>query len=490
MQDLDQLIFAGDEAAWSLADWQWDPLALTAAPADGRSAKRARSGPASGAACASPFAAASTCQGCSACPVPALVAAAEGAAAPERGADLCQGAEEPAAGTALQPNSSSSGDAGAAAGSGPRCQVESCRRELAGLSAYHQKCRICEVHLKAPSLERMGLLQRFCQRCGRCHELGAFEAARRSCREQLAKHNARRRKAQGGGDGAAHATGGNPAVGAAGSDTPWAASSLVGALAQMGGAGAGADSGAPVAAGYQAAGLVVRLSVKLFNCTPAQLPSGLREQLCGWLNSTPACAEGFIRPGCLHLTFQAHVDAADAERVAAAGAAGAAAHLLAQDVREPDGLTALHFAALADDGGAIALRLMREAVPPGPAAGAGAWFAAAAPDGLTPADFAAHVGRGALNVAAARLLGSGLWSGFGSDVRGGGCGCGATCPVCSGPRGCRCGTRGFMCGFGVCGDGGANGGAPNGGDCGGHKGPRSNGAGCCSGGAQAPACCP
>jgi len=55
----------------------------------------------------------------------------------------------------------------------------------------------------------------------------------------------------------------------------------------------------------QAAGLVVRLSVKLFNCTPAQLPGGLREQLCGWLNSTPACAEGFIRPGCLHLTFQA-----------------------------------------------------------------------------------------------------------------------------------------------------------------------------------------
>ena len=82
------------------------------------------------------------------------------------------------------------------------------------------------------------------------------------------------------------------------------ASSLAGALAQMGGAGAGAGVGASAAAGYQAAGLVVRLSVKLFNCTPAQLPAGLREQLCGWLNSTPACAEGFIRPGCLHITFQ------------------------------------------------------------------------------------------------------------------------------------------------------------------------------------------
>ena len=72
-----------------------------------------------------------------------------------------------------------------------RAQVESCRRELAGLSAYHQKCRICEVHLKAPCFERAGLPQRFCQRCGRCHELGAFQGAKRSCREQLAKHNAR-----------------------------------------------------------------------------------------------------------------------------------------------------------------------------------------------------------------------------------------------------------------------------------------------------------
>ena len=83
------------------------------------------------------------------------------------------------------------------------------------------------------------------------------------------------------------------------------ASSLENALAQMSGQVAGPAAGAPAAAGYQAAGLVVRLSVKLFNCTPAQLPGGLREQLCGWLNSTPACAEGFIRPGCLHLTFQA-----------------------------------------------------------------------------------------------------------------------------------------------------------------------------------------
>ena len=74
---------------------------------------------------------------------------------------------------------------------GPACQVEGCDRDLAVLSAYHQKCRVCDLHIKAPSFARAGLLQRFCQRCGRCHELGAFEGTRRSCRAQLAKHNAR-----------------------------------------------------------------------------------------------------------------------------------------------------------------------------------------------------------------------------------------------------------------------------------------------------------
>jgi hypothetical protein len=70
-------------------------------------------------------------------------------------------------------------------------QVEDCRRELSDLSAYHQKCRICDVHIKAPSFMRAGLKQRFCQRCGRCHELDAFDGSKRSCIAQLAKHNAR-----------------------------------------------------------------------------------------------------------------------------------------------------------------------------------------------------------------------------------------------------------------------------------------------------------
>lgn len=63
-------------------------------------------------------------------------------------------------------------------------------------------------------------------------------------------------------------------------------------------------AGLPAAAAYQASSLVVRLSVKLFNCTPGDLPQGLREQLCNWLCATPAGAEGYIRPGCLILTMQ------------------------------------------------------------------------------------------------------------------------------------------------------------------------------------------
>ncbi len=39
-----------------------------------------------------------------------------------------------------------------------------------------------------------GRLQRFCQQCGRFHDLAAFDAGRKSCREQLSKHNARRRR--------------------------------------------------------------------------------------------------------------------------------------------------------------------------------------------------------------------------------------------------------------------------------------------------------
>ncbi|EIE24648.1 hypothetical protein COCSUDRAFT_65460 [Coccomyxa subellipsoidea C-169] len=325
----------GDETAWNLHDWNWDSQNFTATPKKG------------------------------------IVAAAK----------PCRAAK--------------------------RCRVEGCRRELSDLSAYHQKCRICDIHIKAPSFMRAGLKQRFCQRCGRCHELDAFEGSKRSCIAQLAKHNARRRRQQGTtaasddlsalsldlataqsnvleslnsrthslhvpmsqalppgfsyqglmgpdvalgipigvqGNMQAHTSAAMPLMMSSMQAPPTTSmvSSMEQALMQMGHPSAAGQlespqesitpefaddkpgpiqqqpvtaasavaAGLPAAAAYQANSLVVRLSVKLFNCTPGDLPQGLREQLCNWLCATPAGAEGYIRPGCLHLTMQVHVDAA------------------------------------------------------------------------------------------------------------------------------------------------------------------------------------
>lgn len=60
---------------------------------------------------------------------------------------------------------------------------------------------------------------------------------------------------------------------------------------------------------------VVRLSIKLFNCTPASLPADLKDQLTGWLKCTPLGVEGYLRPGCVHLLVQAAISAEDAVRV-------------------------------------------------------------------------------------------------------------------------------------------------------------------------------
>ena len=66
---------------------------------------------------------------------------------------------------------------------------------------------------------------------------------------------------------------------------------------------------------YQSETVVMRLSVKLFDCTPASLPPDLKAQLTGWLQSTPRGVEGYLRPGCVHLVVQAAVPAHEAARV-------------------------------------------------------------------------------------------------------------------------------------------------------------------------------
>ncbi|KAG1660366.1 hypothetical protein FOA52_012659 [Chlamydomonas sp. UWO 241] len=78
-----------------------------------------------------------------------------------------------------------------------QCQVEDCYNSLTGLRDYHMRYKICEFHLKASSIIREGVLQRFCQQCGRFHHLTGFDGEKRSCRARLQKHNARRRKKDG-----------------------------------------------------------------------------------------------------------------------------------------------------------------------------------------------------------------------------------------------------------------------------------------------------
>ena len=73
-------------------------------------------------------------------------------------------------------------------------QVDFCDFDLTGLKEYHQRYKICEFHLKIHSVVREGKRQRFCQQCGRFHELSEFDGDKRSCRARLQRHNARRRK--------------------------------------------------------------------------------------------------------------------------------------------------------------------------------------------------------------------------------------------------------------------------------------------------------
>lgn len=70
---------------------------------------------------------------------------------------------------------------------------------------------------------------------------------------------------------------------------------------------------------------VLRISMKLFNKTPADLPLELRTQISTWMGAAPAGMEAAIRPGCVFLTVQALLDVATH---AAASSAGAAARLV------------------------------------------------------------------------------------------------------------------------------------------------------------------
>mmetsp|Transcript_11598 Transcript_11598/g.24886 ORF Transcript_11598/g.24886 Transcript_11598/m.24886 type:complete len:375 (+) Transcript_11598:341-1465(+) len=76
----------------------------------------------------------------------------------------------------------------------PTCRVPTCCMDLSSARPYCQKYRICEEHQKALFVEIDGKEMRFCQQCGRMHYISSFDGARRSCRDQLSRHNKRLRE--------------------------------------------------------------------------------------------------------------------------------------------------------------------------------------------------------------------------------------------------------------------------------------------------------
>ncbi|KAI3424182.1 hypothetical protein D9Q98_009540 [Chlorella vulgaris] len=65
--------------------------------------------------------------------------------------------------------------------------------------------------------------------------------------------------------------------------------------------------------------LLVRMSLKVFNCTPDQLLPLVRAELDRLLDASPAMLEGYIRPGCTHLTLSMLLPREQAQRLLARG---------------------------------------------------------------------------------------------------------------------------------------------------------------------------
>ena len=62
------------------------------------------------------------------------------------------------------------------------------------MKEYHARYKICEQHLRASLVINRGREQRFCQQCGKFHNIEEFDGDKRSCRARLEKHNVRRRR--------------------------------------------------------------------------------------------------------------------------------------------------------------------------------------------------------------------------------------------------------------------------------------------------------
>lgn len=74
------------------------------------------------------------------------------------------------------------------------CSVNDCPVIMDKQPMYYRRYKVCKDHLRSWSLMVEGEPQRFCQQCGRFHNINQFDAKKKNCRKRLEKHNSRRRK--------------------------------------------------------------------------------------------------------------------------------------------------------------------------------------------------------------------------------------------------------------------------------------------------------
>ncbi|KAI3423834.1 hypothetical protein D9Q98_009670 [Chlorella vulgaris] len=196
---------SADGMTWSEADYHWDPVKMIATARKPAGAITGETGGRSDQT-ALPIA----CSAAGSVP-PAFLASLTHKATP----GTSSGEASPCAemgGCAASPPAAAAAKAapargkGRAAGRGKKgsgsaavvcqCQADGCTADLTTHTYYHQRNKICVVHIKADVFVRGGEELRFCQRCGHAHPLPEFDPGKHSCRKQLEKHNARRRKRQ------------------------------------------------------------------------------------------------------------------------------------------------------------------------------------------------------------------------------------------------------------------------------------------------------
>jgi hypothetical protein len=71
------------------------------------------------------------------------------------------------------------------------------------------------------------------------------------------------------------------------------------------------------------------MSAKLFKCTPEELPADLKANLLAMLQCGVNALEGYIRPGCLHLTLHAIVGSEASSQLQSLGVRALVHHLVA-----------------------------------------------------------------------------------------------------------------------------------------------------------------